>query len=616
MLTTSLFRLLAALLVSSVALHSSAVCAAAAAATVRKSVKTTDDLPRHTYAMPKPPSEVLIDATAFARLVDAVRQDIAADLAAYDIQDRTTLQRYKGTLLSLAILDRDYPTARKLITELRALEEKPSLKLTTGLVTEAFIDATPTNSPGKASAATMQAALSKLASKLPWDVVQDDLKGTKGGYEVRSEALLVGIAQQQIDPAAKTTGNVSGDVAAQLIGMRNQIVNFLPLKTAIVAALESVVAAHRVAKPDRWTPTLVTLAPSEKAKPVLIGVWDSGVDTAIFRDHLYTDSQGKHGFAFDLHANPVSELVLPLGEAEARAKSGIARLKGFLDTTASIDTPEATELKRYMSALQPAQVKSTIEDLNLIGNWSHGTHVAGIALAGNPFARLVVGRITFGHTMIPEKPTVEQARRTAAAYREAVSYFKRAGVRVVNMSWGGSLRGVEQGLEANGVGDADARKKSAREIFDISRDGLFAAFKSAPEILFVAASGNSDNDVKFDEFIPSSFQLPNMITVGAVDQAGEETSFSSFGPMVNVHANGFEVDSYIPGGTRLKFSGTSMASPQVTNLAAKLLALDASLTPESTKALILAGCQKNGRVNLVNEEKSIELLRQKLPAPR
>ena len=279
---------------------------------------------------------------------------------------------------------------------------------------------------------------------------------------------------------------------------------------------------------------------------------------------------------------------------------------------ASIDSPEASALKRYMSSLSSEQVKPTVEDLNLFGNWSHGTHVTGIALAGNPFARVVVGRITFDHHMIPEKPTVEQARKDAASYQAAVDYFKKAGVRVINMSWGGSLRDVEDALEANGVGDAAERKKAAREIFDIGRDGLLAAFKSAPEILFVAAAGNSDNDVKFDEVIPSSFQLPNMITVGAVDQAGEETSFSSFGPMVNVHANGFEVDSYIPGGERLKFSGTSMASPQVTNLAAKLFALDSKLTPVEAKDLILAGCQKNGRVNLVNEQKSVALLRQKL----
>ena len=56
-----------------------------------------------------------------------------------------------------------------------------------------------------------------------------------------------------------------------------------------------------------------------------------------------------------------------------------------------------------------------------------------------------------------------------------------------------------------------------------------------------------------------------------MDQAGEATTFTSFGPTVNVYSNGFEVDSYVPGGDRLKFSGTSMASPNVVNLAAELL---------------------------------------------
>ena len=47
----------------------------------------------------------------------------------------------------------------------------------------------------------------------------------------------------------------------------------------------------------------------------------------------------------------------------------------------------------------------------------------------------------------------------------------------------------------SGVGDPAVRQKSAREIFDITRDALFTAIKNAPEILFVAAAGNSDNNV-------------------------------------------------------------------------------------------------------------------------
>lgn len=511
------------------------------------------------------------------------------------------------------MLDGDYTAARELIAELRELEEKPELKLTTGLISGALIDLRLEGAPEDNFNRALQAHLAALVRRLPWEVVQNEIKETKADFEVRSPALLVGLVQQEIDPAAVKTGSISADVARELVAMRNQLVNMLPYKEGIVAALDEVVASHRVVKPDRWTPRLVTLQPDQKASPVLIGIWDSGVDITLFPDRVFADASGRHGFAYDLHSNPVPELLYPLGEAGARVPQLLGRLKGFLDLDSAIDSPEAGDLKRYMSGLKPEQVKPLLEDLELTSNWAHGTHVTGIAVAGNPFARIVVGRITFDYHLIPEKPTVEQARKDAAASLAQVEYFKRAGVRVVNMSWGGSLKDVEDALEANGAGGtAEERKKLARQIFDIGRDALLEALTNAPKILFVAAAGNDDNNVKFDEFIPSSFQLPNMITVGAVDQAGEETSFSSFGPMVNVHANGFEVESYVPGGQRLKFSGTSMASPQVTNLAAKLFALDPDLTPVEAKRLILAGCIRNGRVNLIDPAKSVDLLRRNM----
>ena len=151
-------------------------------------------------------------------------------------------------------------------------------------------------------------------------------------------------------------------------------------------------------------------------------------------------------------------------------------------------------------------------------------------------------------------------------------------------------------------------------MFDIERDALKAAFQSAPEILFVAGAGNEDNSADFVEYIPAGFELPNLITAGAVDQAGEETSFSTFGKTVVVHANGFEVDSVIPGGEHLKLSGTSMATPQVTNLAAKLLALDPKLSATQVKAMILASADRKGRVNLINPKATIARLGINLPA--
>ena len=97
---------------------------------------------------------------------------------------------------------------------------------------------------------------------------------------------------------------------------------------------------------------------------------------------------------------------------------------------------------------------------------------------------MLIARITFDYHLIPEKPTVEQARKDALADQTTIDYFKAHNVRVVNMSWGGSLKDVDDALEKNGLGDATERKKEAREIFDIGKDGLYNALKSAPGILF------------------------------------------------------------------------------------------------------------------------------------
>ncbi len=289
--------------------------------------------------------------------------------------------------------------------------------------------------------------------------------------------------------------------------------------------------------------------------------------------------------------------------------------KGFMDLTASIDSDEATEIKKHLSAIEPDEVNDFIEELNFAALYLHGTHVAGIAVEDNPFARIMVARLSFDYHNPPKPMTVETANRIAASFERTALYFRKYGVRVVNMSWGWTLKEIESGLEANGVGETpEARAELASRMLKILSDGLHKAIMEAGNILFVAAAGNSDNDVDFDQTIPSSFNLPNLMVVGAVDQAGDPTGFTSQGKNVRLYANGFEVESDVPGGGRMAASGTSMSSPAVVNLAAKMLAVEPTLTPPEVIELIMQGATpRDGDENflLLHPKNTMSLLEAK-----
>lgn len=602
----------------------------AAAASAKTPVKTLDDLPRHTYRIEGTVSGMLADTAAFDAFCAAVRADLESDLATYEIGDKAAVQRMLNTLLSLDLVQGRDAGVPARVQEVRALEDKEATRLTTGLVALAWVaarGAAGTDATTPAFKSAFRAALDQELAGLPLDLVRDNIQAQKGRMEIMSPALLAGMVQSQLDPVVAGAGEVSSDLAGQIVGLGSAMRTVLPLREELVAAYAAFLAAGQEDKPDIWAARDVSLEGRADLKPVTLAIWDSGVDTGVFAGRLFTNAAEKpngldddgngfvddiHGIAFDYDGRAVPELLHPLGDQDGRLEAAMKSMKAFTDLTSGVDSPEASALRRQMGEMAPAEVGPFMESLGFAGLHAHGTHVAGIALAGNPAAQALVARISFDYHTIPKALTRETAQAHAESYGRTVDYFRAHGVRAANMSWGWSLKEIESALEANNLGGtATERGKLAAELLGVLRDAMRKAMASAPDILFVAAAGNDDNDVEFDQSIPGSLDLPNLMMVGAVDQAGRRTSFTASGRRVRVFANGFEVESDVPGGQRMKMSGTSMAAPNALNLVAKLLAVRPELTPTQVVSLIERGADTvDGQegLKLINPKRTLELL--------
>jgi subtilisin family serine protease len=571
-------------------------------------------MPRFTYKVDGSLERLVTDPAAFQGFAAQVRRDNESVLAKYDIADRSAQRQLLAVLAQLDFLEGRYQEAGKRAAEIRALEEKPADKLISGMQLQAMVAAQ--RKTGDITSEAYRREVGRIIGDelrgLPYAVIENDIKGAKSGAELMGETLVMGNVRDRLQPVVTKAGGVlSSDLAPGIVGARYALVTRLPLKQVLLKTYSDYLAANKVEKPDIWKARDIELSKGRDYAPVRIAVWDSGVDTALFPGAVVTDASGKPAFiAFDRYQEPSSVPLIPLpADLQTKLPQMKARVKGLSDLRSNIDSPEASEVKQLLSTLKREDYRAVLEELSLAGNYSHGTHVAGIAMAGNPYARIANARIEFNYKLLPDPCSSDELSLKSSRNMQAdVDFFKKNGVRVVNMSWGGSVRGYETSLELCGIGaDPGERKVMARKYFDRQWNALSAAMAGAPDILFVTAAGNSNEDSSFAEFLPAGIVLPNLITVGAVDKAGDEAPFTSYGPTVKVHANGYQVESYLPGGDRVALSGTSMASPQVANLAGKMLAVNPKLKPAELIKIIVDTSEKtaDGRRVLIYPAKAV-----------
>ncbi len=209
---------------------------------------------------------------------------------------------------------------------------------------------------------------------------------------------------------------------------------------------------------------------------------------------------------------------------------------------------------------------------------SHGTHVAGLigAATGNgtgiagvaPTSRILTVRFLSGGS-----------GGGLAKAIQGIEYARRAGARVINMSWT-----LTPGATSQALCDAVA---------EAGRNG----------IVMVAAAGNDGQDLDRTPAQPASCPSPAVIAVAATDGADDELSaFSNTGAAtVDLAAPGTEPPTFIGDDTTpgllslypsspgralyVRTLGTSMAAPLVAARRPLMLGARPGLTPEHVGAL-------------------------------
>lgn len=242
----------------------------------------------------------------------------------------------------------------------------------------------------------------------------------------------------------------------------------------------------------------------------------------------------------EMHAldNPGSLAeTIPVGVNQVKAPAAWPSSQGegikvfICDTGIDSDHPDLVSNLRTGKSFVPTE--SSTEDFH-----GHGTHCAGtVAAAANNSQ--IVGVAPYAY-LYPVKVLSSTGSGNWSWLIAALDWIMdKKGARVASMSLGGG--GAPQALA----------------------DMCEAAYDDG--VLLVAAAGNSgpgNNTVGF----PAKY--PHVMAISAVDSSDVIAGFSSRGPEIEVCAPGVSIISTTRGGGTGPMSGTSMACPHVSGVAA------------------------------------------------
>ena len=204
----------------------------------------------------------------------------------------------------------------------------------------------------------------------------------------------------------------------------------------------------------------------------------------------------------------------------------------------------------------------------------HGTHVSG-TIAAEADAAGVIG-VAPGAKLIVAKVLDSAGSGSYSNVIAGINWCKDNSAKVISMSLGGS---------------------SGSTALQSAVDTAYAN-----NILVVAAAGNSGNFKGKGDSVGYPAKYNSVIAVAATDSNDKRASWSSTGSKVEISAPGVSVTSTWLGTTGYNtISGTSMATPHVSGVAALIWSSNPGLTSAQVRNLLDSTAQDlgvNGRDNL------------------
>ncbi len=389
-------------------------------------INKADELPRRSVTFKGKAKEILNDRNQLQTLNETLIKNLEADLEKYEIADKATLKGYYQALVRSYVFKKDFDKALLLIEKVRELEEKAAEKLTTGIYLKSYIKARKSSQDTKSDVFKneFRKEYANIWNALPYNEVKNELESMRGSFSIFNPDLITASLDSQIQPFLDKNKNVVPEgLIGSFISMRMSLDERADLVPVMLSVLNDIFEKNKNSTPkkDIWADRDVDLFDTDKGMPVVIAVWDSGVDMNVFSEKLrFKDKSGKSGLGYSLIDFKKDGLLLenPKGKIKTDIKRLQTLTKGFMDLQAGIESPEVGEVRKAIATLKPEQVKDFQEELSFYGNYAHGTHVAGIAMKGNPFARLLAVRMAFEYRSLPPAHKIPQRKQSTCSKYE------------------------------------------------------------------------------------------------------------------------------------------------------------------------------------------------------